>query len=142
MASKAEIFKYPFEVPCSTPFCTNRSKWAIGKQKGPHGTEHPICDECLDSLIQNIPEDKLPVKEVIKEVIKEVVVENQMVKGATKVDDSNEVVSEDENVSSLDDINLESMGVRQLKQLARDMNLEGYSNLNKEDLVKLLEGEV
>ena len=36
---------------------------------------------------------------------------------------------------------LEQKGVRELKEIAKEKGLEGYSNLNKEELIKLLKGD-
>lgn len=42
--------------------------------------------------------------------------------------------------AEVEDINYSDLTVKELKDIAKDRNIEGYSTLNKEDLISVLEG--
>lgn len=49
------------------------------------------------------------------------------------------LIEEGEQEGKENDIDYNSMTVDQLKVICKEKNLEGYSNLNKEDLVKFIQ---
>jgi hypothetical protein len=65
-----------FKMPCRVFGCNKPAKYRMGNIKGVPNALFFVCEDCLDDIIEDLPEDKLPVKEVEKivEVEREITV--------------------------------------------------------------------
>lgn len=70
--SKAGIDKETFHIPCKIFGCNNRAEYRIGNLTGSPGAFFHVCGDCLQGIVDTVPEDMKPIKVVEKEVIKEV----------------------------------------------------------------------
>ena len=73
--SKAGIDKETFHIPCKIFGCNNRAEYRIGNLTGSPGAFFHVCGDCLKGIVDTVPENMKPVKEVEKVVEKVVEVE-------------------------------------------------------------------
>lgn len=84
--SKAGIAKETFHIPCRVYGCQKRAEYRIGNLKGSPSAFFHVCGDCLKGIVDTIPEELKPYREVIKEVEVEVIkeVEVEVVKEVVK----------------------------------------------------------
>ena len=54
---KPQIFHNPYQAYCDTFNCTRQAKHFIGRPDGPLNICLNLCDECLTSILQHIPDE-------------------------------------------------------------------------------------
>ena len=70
--ANARVTKETFEIPCRTFGCFNKASYRIGNPSGSPMAFFHICEDCLNNIMETIPEDKKPIIRVEVEKVVEV----------------------------------------------------------------------
>ena len=60
--NKAQIFPQPYpSAPCDSFSCTSRATWFIGRPDGPLNICLKVCDNCLHTIAESLPDGFKPI---------------------------------------------------------------------------------
>lgn len=122
-----DIMPYQYLSTCDIYPCNNRAEYAIGRRGEPPNTYFLICKECLAELLKR-------GIALMPEVVhgKENEIDNSMV-----VQNADDITIEtpEENSKALQDMTL-----FELRNLAKEKGIRGYTRLSRKELIKVLEG--
>lgn len=120
-----EIKPYKYRVRCDIYKCSNLAKYTIGNVGEPSNTRINLCEECLQGIIDAVPEEMLQ-KRVEKMLEKKL---EELSKQAENTENEQKQGNGDE---------LESKTVKELREMAKEKGIEGYTNMKKDELIKAL----
>ena len=137
------IMPYHYNSNCDSNMCSNRAQVSIGVPGEPMDTYHNLCGRCLQELVVALPINLVLSRQDIRDKIAESVqkqaqemifsfsggVEGDPVSGA-----SEDTISAPKEVFDYD-----LLSMRELKAIAKVRGLSGYANVNKSELVTMLE---
>lgn len=111
-----QLFPCEYKVPCQTHQCFGRGAFYIGRPNQKHtGTLQILCEKCADELVQNILDSKHEVP--------------------TPTIDPEQPL----DVIMIDGVPVTNMTVKELKEICKDLGCAGYSAMNKEELIRLID---
>jgi Rho termination factor, N-terminal domain len=107
-----QLFPFRFPgVPCDIFGCYKRAAWVVGRPDGPLTDCFKLCPDCVSSMLADIPED---------------------LQHGPKQAEPEPVPIPEPNERLFD------MTVKELRKLAVEANIAGYSNMTKAELVDAL----
>lgn len=131
MADKTEFQMFPTEYGfCETQMCHRKASFYLGRPDCNPGNHRTICKKCADELVKNIINEYGPEEEPEAE--------EEMDAGEVL-----EAVNEDKDVEAHGGsiMDLEGMTVASLKNTAKELELTGYSNKDKDELIEMIQAE-
>lgn len=145
--TKPVLHECPYHVTCDTYNCRTMAKWFLGREDEPLQLKHKLCDSCAKHLVTNLPKelieaalDTLSESEFKLEpgepLVNQEVLDKMESDILTGMGVSPEAL---ETELKLPD-DYDGMNIRELRELAKRLNMSGYSGLSKEELIEAIKG--
>lgn len=129
MKKPTQLFPYRFRgIQCDIYGCSGRSAWVVGRPDGPLSETFKLCPGCTDQLLTNVPDELKQQPEAEKQP--------QPKEQAAPTKES--VVVTPVITDEFKRAELSKLTYKDLKKLASEYKIPGYTNMNKEELVQSL----
>ena len=138
-----KIMPYNYNSNCDTNMCSNMAQVSIGVPGEPMDTYHNLCGRCLQELVAALPINLILSRHEIRDKIAESAQKqaqdmifsfSEGVEGDTVSETPEDTISAPKAVFDYD-----LLSMRELKAIAKVRGLSGYANVNKSELVTMLE---
>ena len=126
------IMSYNYNVRCDTNRCSNTAAVSLGVKGESPGTFHNICNECLTALAHNVPLHMILERKDVQAHIAEQV--QELLFTATEAGDTGPETPAEEPAEPTMLEQVQAMPWKDLRNLARDLEIEGYGQMKRADM--------
>lgn len=149
--TKFQLYPVHLALPCDTHSCRGkRAAFFLGKPQDPIGTITKICSECAEELKEAVLasiEPAIPAEEQSAEIVGDLnsakIVDAHIEHAVIKPELPFEPETPEQEPDTVDVLEIDGkliteFTVKELKQLAKEEQIEGYSDKNKDELIDLI----